>query len=1013
MNKKNLLLLVGALLINPFSVNADTFYKNSRFLRSNDDSCLDVTKYGGPEVKTFNSQAQAIDESINNLKKKCLQYGWTGRWYTILENTPEFQIWTYGKLDIIGQDRVMYPTFLPPIIDITKTRCDINGKNCYDVSHIVVPTFSAFTISSPDAPQNLIVVSENSQASLSWAAPINNGGDAITNYEIYRGTASGGETLLTETANVLTYTDTTVSNGTKYFYKIAAKNTKGIGTQSSEADATPFAIAPEIPQNFSANSENAQVSLNWNSPTKDGGSPITGYLIYKSEVSGQFNSSPIEIGNVLNYVDTAVINGATYYYKIAAKNNVGASSQSGEINASPSPIEYKAIKFDKVVYRRYCPQAIGIPCTNPEAKYICSPFVSKYVAPDGSVYLTPTDSLRSSEDINWQGSYKTQTEATTKTMESLLNCLNSNGYIKASIDSFPIWKNGTMYNSPNVLGGRGSSCWGAKPSCAESGSTFTKQNANSCCTLSGNCVDHYGICFPYHIGYMGYNYCANCGLDSLWVYKSLDEIKFSLPSGASYANYGYFSGSMRQVDYNSEWGNPTIHLKTIICGTMQASLSGCSRIEDTVPTSLVYTTKSKPSNPRNVKIIPINRGFSLSWDPPLNLGGENLEYIITRSGVGSTTEIQRTTTSFDDNKFKETPQQKLSYTIRAKNSLGSSDGIIVTTDGLNYQNKIENISIYGAGFLPPPVKIEVALINPGANDLINCSGFKFASSTEITNGVCDISAVTTGLFDVKVVMKDANNNILTQSTLKNGFRITYPEPGPVTINPLNFDLTSGKLTINSVSGDLATGYNVYVSVNGIKHYCFSISNYDWSTLKFEGGSCYIDPTWFIAAEGNMDKFSIVIAGDENSYEESVGGTAFTCTDSIWSPPDSTVCQGSTLTQISNCGVRKYNVSGTLTPIWSPAITSNTCGTLLQSTTNCSPVKNQSVLGPKICNTTKQEQCINNNCVCVPNISSICVTANKSKRECGNMTDPVCGGMISCGTCDEGYTCSSSGECQKN
>ena len=56
---------------------------------------------------------------------------------------------------------------------------------------------------------------------LAWNAPAN-GGAAITGYNVYRGTSSGGETLLTQLGNVTAYTDATAVNGTTYFYKVAA-----------------------------------------------------------------------------------------------------------------------------------------------------------------------------------------------------------------------------------------------------------------------------------------------------------------------------------------------------------------------------------------------------------------------------------------------------------------------------------------------------------------------------------------------------------------------------------------------------------------------------------------------------------------------------------------------------------------------------------------------------------------------------------------------------------------------
>jgi hypothetical protein len=68
-------------------------------------------------------------------------------------------------------------------------------------------------------------------------------------------------------------------------------------------------------------------------PVSDGGSPIANCRIYRSETSG-LESFLVQVGNVLSYSDTSVTSGATYSYKVSARNAVGEGPLSDEASAT-------------------------------------------------------------------------------------------------------------------------------------------------------------------------------------------------------------------------------------------------------------------------------------------------------------------------------------------------------------------------------------------------------------------------------------------------------------------------------------------------------------------------------------------------------------------------------------------------------------------------------------------------------------------------------------------------------
>ena len=94
------------------------------------------------------------------------------------------------------------------------------------------------TVTVPAAPTNLAATAGNAQIALSWTAST-----GAASYNLYRGTAAGAETLLKSGLTATSYTDTGLTNGTTYFYQVAAVNSAGTSGKSNEASATPKAPA--------------------------------------------------------------------------------------------------------------------------------------------------------------------------------------------------------------------------------------------------------------------------------------------------------------------------------------------------------------------------------------------------------------------------------------------------------------------------------------------------------------------------------------------------------------------------------------------------------------------------------------------------------------------------------------------------------------------------------------------------------------------------------------------------
>ena len=95
---------------------------------------------------------------------------------------------------------------------------------------------------APPAPTSLTSPSQSSgSVYLTWAAPENDGGSAITNYAVQYSSNSGSTwtTFSRSASTALNATVTALTNGTSYQFRVAAVNAIGTGSYSSITTATP------------------------------------------------------------------------------------------------------------------------------------------------------------------------------------------------------------------------------------------------------------------------------------------------------------------------------------------------------------------------------------------------------------------------------------------------------------------------------------------------------------------------------------------------------------------------------------------------------------------------------------------------------------------------------------------------------------------------------------------------------------------------------------------------------
>ena len=183
-------------------------------------------------------------------------------------------------------------------------------------------------------------VGTNGAVTLSWSAPTVLGGAPIVGYKILRGTAGtlGPEltgaitsptTLTANTGSTsTTYVDSSVSNGTLYYYQVVPVTAAAITSlpvqPSSVVAALPLATPGAITGLSAVTVGAGAASLSWTAPSNIGGGLILGYTIARS-TDGQ-NYTTIGTTTSLSYLDNLAALGRTTWYQVAAYNTAGTGS---------------------------------------------------------------------------------------------------------------------------------------------------------------------------------------------------------------------------------------------------------------------------------------------------------------------------------------------------------------------------------------------------------------------------------------------------------------------------------------------------------------------------------------------------------------------------------------------------------------------------------------------------------------------------------------------------------------
>jgi len=213
----------------------------------------------------------------------------------------------------------------------------VSATNIYGETGTYSPyTSEASTPRYPaGAPTSITTSLGNQSVTVSFVEPILKGGTtennatSIISYSVIAATLLSGVyyPVFTTTLPSTSITVSQLTNGTSYYFKVAATNDLfDLGTYSTYTTAVIPRTIPGVPINVATTNGSESVSVSFVQPTDTGGASILSYnVVCATLLSGVYTVVTTTTGSSSPILITGLTSGSSYYFKVAAINTFGES----------------------------------------------------------------------------------------------------------------------------------------------------------------------------------------------------------------------------------------------------------------------------------------------------------------------------------------------------------------------------------------------------------------------------------------------------------------------------------------------------------------------------------------------------------------------------------------------------------------------------------------------------------------------------------------------------------------
>ncbi|MCI0528195.1 MAG: fibronectin type III domain-containing protein, partial [Nitrospira sp.] len=244
-----------------------------------------------------------MTDTLGNIT--AMTYDTLGRKTTMRD--PDMGKWLY-EYDAVGN-----------LIHQTDGKGQITEFTYDALNRIKTKSHAGTETSPPFAPGNLTATTvSSSQINLSWTTSTDNVG--VAGYQVERCQGSGCSNFTqVGTSTVNSFSDTGLSDGVNYSYRVRAVDTGGnLSNYSNTASASTTDISsPTVPSDLMATVVSSdQINLSWTASTDNVG--VTGYRLERCQGAGCTSFAQIATLATTNYNDTGLTASTNYSYRVRA-----------------------------------------------------------------------------------------------------------------------------------------------------------------------------------------------------------------------------------------------------------------------------------------------------------------------------------------------------------------------------------------------------------------------------------------------------------------------------------------------------------------------------------------------------------------------------------------------------------------------------------------------------------------------------------------------------------------------